>query len=170
MFKPIFVFLVATVLAVTCAAQDLKALQPFVGTWQGVVEMEAAMGGGKIPGSVTFEWAPGEKALRSSMTMEIGGQKVPGSEGVTGWHPGKKAFYFVDIGADGAWSEGTIVAKGDNAWYYEWETRTADGQVMTMKQDQQFVDADTYTWRVFFKQGDQWLPMMKQVTFTRVKK
>ncbi len=170
MFRPIFVFLAATVLAASAFAQDFKALQPFVGTWEGVVEMEAAMGGGKLPGSVTFEWAPGGKALRSSMTMEIGGQKVPGSEGLTSWHPGRKAFYFVDTGSDGSWSEGTIVPKGDNGWYYEWQTHTAEGQVMTMKQEQQFVDADTYTWRVFMKQGEQWIPIMKLVTFKRVKK
>ncbi|CAM2011651.1 hypothetical protein [Acanthopleuribacter pedis] len=150
-------------------AQDLSPLEPFIGTWGGDVEMEAAMGGGTFSGKVTFAWAPGKKAITSQMTLIVGGQEMPGSQGITGWNPATKSFYFVDIGADGSWTEGTIEKKGETGFYYEWQSLPVTGAPITMKQEQSFVDADTYNWRVFMKQGDTWVPVMKEVTFKRKK-
>jgi hypothetical protein len=147
------------------APSPLAPLERLVGKiWLGNITLKD---GTKITTRYDYRWGINRKTIEYRATVLTNQQWQPFTQGVFWWHPVKGQMHYIEFGAGGGFSEGTVVSR-DNALHFFWTTNGLSGAMSEYKDTVVFTGTDQWSTHPAQKTAEGWQSVMDLVTFRRV--
>lgn len=143
----------------------LAPLERLVGKiWLGNITLK---NGTKITTRYDYRWGINRKTVEYRATILVQEQWQPFTQGVYWWHPVKKQLHYIEFGAGGGFSEGTVVP-AENALHLFWTTNGLSGTMTEYRDTVVFTGTDQWSTHPAQKTAEGWQSAMDLVTFRRV--
>jgi len=154
----------APLAAESTSENPLDRIAWMVGTWIG--EKKAADGTPEIV-EVTFDWAGHKKIIFYKISSKQEDRTTTITEGMCGWHPGKKQLVLWEFDNEGNLYESVMVVHG-NKQSYEEMLYQANGATTPVRAEVMRENDNRFSFKAFVPKNGEW-PEVFHLTYDRVR-